>query len=134
MNPVDHKVREGYLYGAFFTHFPLVPGWDVAGVVEAIGPGVHEFAVGDEVVGYVRRDEIQHGTYAELVPAPVRTLAPKPATVGFEEAAGLPLVGLTAVQALDAAGVGSGDTVLVHAAAGGVGSMRSSSRCTAGPA
>ena len=123
VNPVDWKVRAGYLDGAFPVHFPLVPGWDVAGVVEAVGPAVSEFAVGDEVIGYVRRDEIQHGTYAELVPAPVRTLARKPSSVTFEQAAGLPLVGLTALQALDAAGATGEDTVLVHAAAGGVGSI-----------
>ena len=79
VNPVDTKVRAGYLQGAFASHFPLVPGWDVAGVVEAFGPAV-TIAVGDEVMGYVRRDEIQHGTYAELVSAPLRTVARKPAT------------------------------------------------------
>jgi NADPH:quinone reductase-like Zn-dependent oxidoreductase len=123
VNPVDWKVRDGHLDGAFYVHFPLVPGWDVAGVVEAVGPSITEFAPGDEVIGYVRRDEIQHGTYAELVPAPIRALAPKPRSVGFEEAAALPLAGLTAYQALDAASVARGDTVVVHAAAGGVGSF-----------
>lgn len=123
VNPVDWKVRQGYLDGAFSVHFPLVPGWDLAGVVEGAGPAVKEFAVGDEVVGYVRRDELQHGTFAELVPAPVRTLAHKPTSVSFVAAAGLPLTGLTAQQSLDAADVIAGDTVLVHAAAGGVGSF-----------
>lgn len=121
INPVDWKMREGYLDGRFYTHFPLIPGWDVAGVVEAVGAAVTEFAVGDEVVGYVRRDELQHGTYAELVPAPVRTLAAKPAAVSWAEAASLPLVGLTAWQALRASAAGADDTVLIHAAAGGVG-------------
>ena len=123
VNPVDWKVVAGYLDGAFYAHFPLVPGWDVAGVVEAVGPGVSEFAPGDEVIGYVRRDEVQHGTYAELVPAPIRALAPKPASLDFASAAALPLAGLTATQSLDALAVGEGDTVLVHAAAGGVGSF-----------
>ena len=123
VNPVDTKIRAGYLAGAFPSAFPLVPGWDVAGVVEGTGPAVTEFTVGDEVVGYVRKDHIQHGTYAELVAAPIRTLAPKPSSVSFVEAAGLPMTGLTAHQVLDAAEVGSGDTVLVHAAAGGVGTM-----------
>ncbi len=123
INPVDWKIREGYLDGAFPSHFPLVPGWDLAGVVEAAGPAVAGLAVGDEVVGYVRRDHIQHGTYAELVPAPERTLARKPARASWTEAGGLPLAGLTAYQALRAVGVGSGDTVLVHAAAGGVGHL-----------
>lgn len=123
VNPVDWKIREGLADAAFDSRFPLVPGWDVAGVVERVGIGVSAFAVGDEVIGYVRRDELQHGTYAELVAAPVRTLAPKPARAGWAEAAGLPLAGLTAYQALRAVHVGAGDTVLVHAAAGGVGHL-----------
>ena len=123
VNPVDAKIRAGYLAGAFPSAFPLVPGWDVAGVVESTGPAVTEFAWGTEVVGYVRKDHIQHGTYAELVAAPIRAVAPKPSSASFVEAAGLPLTGLTAHQALDAAAVGPGDTVLVHAAAGGVGTM-----------
>jgi NADPH:quinone reductase-like Zn-dependent oxidoreductase len=123
VNPVDWKVREGGLDGAFFHHFPVVPGWDLAGVVERTGPAVTEFAPGDEVIGYVRRDEVQHGTYAELVPAPVRTLARRPVTASWAQAGGLPLAGLTALQSLRAAGVGESDTVLVHAASGGVGHL-----------
>ena len=123
VNPVDWKIREGYLAGAFPAHFPLVPGWDLAGVVERVGPAVTGFAVGDEVIGYARRDHIQYGTYAELVPAPERALADKPANASWAEAGGLPLAGLTAYQALRAVRVGAGDTVLVHAAAGGVGHL-----------
>jgi NADPH:quinone reductase-like Zn-dependent oxidoreductase len=123
VNPVDWMVREGYLDGAFPAHFPIVPGWDVAGVIEIAGPAVAGFAAGDEVIGYARRDEIQHGTYAELVPAPERALARKPVNASWPEAGALPLAGLTAYQALKAARVGSGDTVLVHAAAGGVGHL-----------
>lgn len=123
VNPVDWKIREGNLDGAYPSHFPLVPGWDVAGVVRRVGPAVHEFAPGDEVVGYVRQDHIQHGAYAELVSAAPRHWAPRPGNVSFTEAGGLPLAGLTAVQSLHLAQVGEGDTVLVHAAAGGVGSF-----------
>ncbi|SCL16840.1 NADPH:quinone reductase [Micromonospora nigra] len=123
VNPVDWKVREGQLAGALPTHFPLVPGWDASGVVAAVGPAVTGFAVGDEIVGYVRRDHVQHGTYAELVPAPERTLADKPVRASWAEAAGLPLAGLTAYQALRLARTGAGDTVLVHGAAGGVGHL-----------
>jgi NADPH:quinone reductase-like Zn-dependent oxidoreductase len=124
VNPVDFKIREGRLEARYPCHFPLIPGWDVAGVVEAVGPAVSELAEGDEVVGYVRRDHIQWGTYAELVPAPVRTLARKPASLSWAEAAALPLAGLTAWQALTRVlAVGQGDVVLVHAAAGGVGSF-----------
>ncbi|WP_130011492.1 NADP-dependent oxidoreductase [Serinicoccus sediminis] len=123
VNPVDWKVREGYLQGAFPHHLPIVPGWDVAGVVEAVGPAVRTgLQVGDEVWGYVRRDDVHAGTAAELVPAPERTVSRKPAGLSFEEAAAVPLAGLTAYQALtEALQVGEGDRVLVHAASGGVG-------------
>lgn len=123
VNPVDYKIRQGYLRGAYPHHEPLIPGWDVAGTVEQVGPAVTEFAAGDEVIGYVRRDHVQYGTYAELVPAPVRTLAHRPAGLDALHGAGLPLAGLTALQALRAVGAGEGDTVLVHAAAGGVGHL-----------
>lgn len=123
VNPVDWKIREGYLSGAFPHHFPLIPGWDVAGVVEQAGPAVLGYARGDEVIGYVREDHVQFGTYAGLVAAPVRTLARKPASLDFAEAASLPLAGLTALQALRAVHAGPGDTVVVHAASGGVGHL-----------
>ncbi|MFI8086786.1 NADP-dependent oxidoreductase [Streptomyces sp. NPDC086080] len=124
VNPVDWKCREGYLDPVLPAVFPVVPGWDMAGVVVQPGPAVPEFAVGDEVIGYVRKDVLSQGTFAEYVAAPVRTLARKPRTLSFEEAAGLPLVGLTAYQVLHRVlGVERGETVLVHAAAGGVGSI-----------
>ncbi|MFH9228152.1 NADP-dependent oxidoreductase [Streptomyces lydicus] len=123
VNPVDWKVLAGYLDPMVDAHFPLIPGWDVAGVVEALGADVPEYEVGDEVIGYVRKDEIQHGTYAELVAAPVRTLARKPAALDWQQAAGLPLAGLTAYQASRRVGTAAGETALVHAAAGGVGSL-----------
>jgi NADPH:quinone reductase-like Zn-dependent oxidoreductase len=124
VNPVDWKVRQGDLDGLFETDFPVIPGWDVAGVVERVGPAVSEFCPGDEVIGYVREDHIGRGTYAELVAAPVRTLGRKPARLSWAEAAGLPLAGLTAYQALGKAlAVTKDDTVLIHAASGGVGSF-----------
>jgi NADPH:quinone reductase-like Zn-dependent oxidoreductase len=123
VNPVDWKVVAGYLDPIMYAHFPLIPGWDAAGVVEAVGLDATEFSVGDEVFGYVRKDESQHGTYAELLAAPVRTLAHKPASLSWEQAAAVPLAGLTAYQTLSRVGVTAGDTVLVHAAAGGVGSF-----------
>ncbi|MCZ2824215.1 MULTISPECIES: NADP-dependent oxidoreductase [unclassified Modestobacter] len=122
VNPVDMGIREGGLAGFFPHHFPIVPGWDLAGVVEQVGPAVVDFAPGDEVFGYLRRDDVQWGTAAELVPAPQRCIAHKPDSLGFTEAAALPLAGLTAYQALtEALEVGEGDRVLVHRAAGGVG-------------
>ncbi|MFB9378677.1 NADP-dependent oxidoreductase [Kineococcus gynurae] len=121
VNPVDWKVASGKLKPLFPHRFPLVPGWDVAGVVERVGPAVTEFAPGDEVIAYARRDDVQWGTYAELVPVPVRCVAAAPVSVDLTHAAALPLAGLTALQAVEAVGVGPDDTVLVHAAAGGVG-------------
>src|SRR3954454_19015190 len=124
VNPVDWKIRQGRLDGLFQTDFPVVPGWDVAGVVERVGPAVSEFCPGDEVIGYVREDHVGRGTYAELVAAPVRTLGRKPARLSWAEAAGLPLAGLTAHQALTKAlTINDDDTVLIHNAAGGVGTF-----------
>ncbi|MFC6093788.1 NADP-dependent oxidoreductase [Saccharothrix lopnurensis] len=123
VNPVDLLVRAGRLAGVVPHHFPLVPGWDVAGVVRAVGPAVDGFAAGDEVFGYQRQDHVQHGAYAELIAATERGLAHKPASLSFEQAGGLALTGLTALQSLRKVGVGPGDVVLVHAAAGGVGHL-----------
>ncbi|MEV4043978.1 NADPH:quinone reductase-like Zn-dependent oxidoreductase [Streptomyces sp. SAI-195] len=124
VNPADWKIREGYIDDWFESHFPMVMGCDLSGVVERTGLGVTEFAPGDEVVGYVRADHMQRGTYGEFVAAPVRTLAHRPRSLDAREAAGLPAAGLTAYQALRRhLGIGAGDVLLVHAAAGGVGSL-----------
>ncbi len=123
LNPVDYKVREGYLRGAIDTLLPAVPGWDVAGIVEQTGLDTPEFAVGDAVLAYARADVVRHGSLAEFMPVPVRTATRKPEGLSFEQAAALPLTGLTALQAIERAGVTRGDTVLIHGAAGGVGSF-----------
>ena len=123
LNPVDYKVREGYLQGLMQAVFPVVPGWDVAGVVVKVGLDTPEFSVGDELLAYARKDFVHGGTLAELVEVPVRTAAHKPAGLSFEEAAALPLAGLTALQTVRRSGLRAGSTVLVHAAAGGVGSF-----------
>ncbi|WP_030981587.1 NADP-dependent oxidoreductase [Streptomyces sp. NRRL WC-3744] len=124
VNPVDWKCREGYLDPVLDAVFPVIPGWDVSGVVVRPGAAVTEFEAGDEVIGYAREDFLSRGTFAEYVAAPVRALARKPRNLSFEEAAGLPLAGLTAYQVLvKALEVKRGETVLVHAAAGGVGSL-----------
>ncbi|GII98192.1 NADPH2:quinone reductase [Sediminihabitans luteus] len=123
VNPVDWKVQAGYLDPVLDIRFPAIPGWDVAGVVEQVGFDTPELSVGDEVYGYVRKDLLQGGTFAEYVAAPVRTLAAKPASLTFEEAAAVPLTGLTAYQTIERSGLREGQTVLVHAAAGGVGSF-----------
>lgn len=123
INPVDWKLAAGGLDPLMVAHFPMIPGWDVAGVVERNGLDSPEFAPGDEVFGYIRKDSAEHGSYAEKVSAQVRMLARKPRALSWAQTAGLPLAGLTALQAADRIGVGAGDTVLVHAAAGGVGSL-----------
>ncbi|MEU8462339.1 NADP-dependent oxidoreductase [Streptomyces sp. NPDC029003] len=123
VNPVDWKLAAGFLGHVLEVRHPVIPGWDVAGIVEAVGPDTDDYAVGDEVYGYVRKEWVQLGTYAELVTAPVRTLARKPRELSFEQAAGLPLAGLTSYQAITRAGVTAGQTVVIHSAAGGVGSL-----------
>lgn len=123
LNPVDYKIREGYLRGLIDVHFPAVPGWDIAGVVVRPGLDTPELKEGDEVLAYARADIVSGGALAELAAVPVRTAAHKPAGLSFEKAAALPLAGLTALQSVRRSGLGAGSTVLVHAAAGGVGSI-----------
>ncbi|WP_043501940.1 NADP-dependent oxidoreductase [Georgenia sp. SUBG003] len=123
VNPVDWKILYGGMRGAVPNHLPLVPGWDVAGTVLAAGPAIEGLAPGDRVAAYARKDHIQAGTFAEQVSVPGRAWAKVPDDVPLDVAAGVPLAGMTADMLLDAARVADGDTVLVHAAAGGVGSF-----------
>lgn len=123
VNPVDHKMREGNLAGAFPYRFPLILGWDAAGVVEAVGPAVTRFAPGDEVLGYNRRHELALGTYAEYTTGPEDVWEAKPERLSFEEAAAIPLAGLTAQQALDAAHLHEDETVAITGGSGGVGHL-----------
>jgi NADPH:quinone reductase-like Zn-dependent oxidoreductase len=83
VNPVDWKARKGYLDGVMDSQFPVVPGWDVAGVVERVGLDTPELAVGDEVYGYLRKDWIHGGTLAEYVAATVCALGRQPASLSF---------------------------------------------------
>ncbi|WP_285725981.1 NADP-dependent oxidoreductase [Psychromicrobium xiongbiense] len=121
VNPVDWKVMAGYLDSIMDIHFPVVPGWDVAGVVEAVGADTPEFAVGDEVYSYGRRDTLQGGTFAEFVALPAAIVAHKPRELSWEQAAALPLTGLTAMRTLDALDLKPGETLLIHNGSGGVG-------------
>ncbi|MEA5453456.1 NADP-dependent oxidoreductase [Sinomonas sp. JGH33] len=123
LNPVDYKIREGHVRRVIDTILPAIPGWDVAGVVVKAGLDTPEFEVGDEILAYARKDVVSSGTLAEFASVPVRTAAKKPAGLSFEQAAALPLAGLTALQSVRRAGVSSGARVLVHGAAGGVGSF-----------
>jgi NADPH:quinone reductase-like Zn-dependent oxidoreductase len=123
VNPVDTKIREGKLAGAFPSGFPLILGWDAAGVVEQVGPAVTMFRPGDEVFAYCRRHHLQFGTYGELTAVPDAFVAHKPESLSWEEAGALPLAGLTAHQALETLGVRGGESVLVSGGAGGVGHL-----------
>ncbi|SEG85935.1 NADPH:quinone reductase [Nonomuraea solani] len=122
VNPPDWKLRR-ISYPPDYTTPPLVPGWDISGVVEEIGEYVGRFKPGDEVFGMVNFPRYA-GAYAEYVVARPRQLARKPAGIDHIQAAALPMPGLTALQAFDdIAGVSAGQRVLVHAAAGGVGHL-----------
>ena len=122
INPVDWKVREGYLDGLLHHRLPLIPGWDVSGVVAALGTGVTRFQVGDAV--FSRPDLARDGSYAEYMVVREAEIAAKPKTLDHRHAAAVPLAGLTAWAALiDAAGLAAGQRVLIHGAAGGVGSF-----------
>ncbi|MBE1491147.1 NADP-dependent oxidoreductase [Plantactinospora soyae] len=122
VNPIDWKTRAGHgLPG--IGEPPFILGWDVSGVVEEVGFGVHTLRVGDEVYGMPWFPR-QAGGYAEYVTAPARQFAAKPTKLDHEHAAAVPLAALTAWQALaDAARITPGHRVLVHAAAGGVGHL-----------
>jgi NADPH:quinone reductase-like Zn-dependent oxidoreductase len=123
VNPVDCKTRAGRGMASVLGEPPLRIGWDVSGVVTAVGVGVTRFALGEEVFGMPWFPR-QAGAYAEYVTAPSRHFTSKPAVLTHEEAAALPLAGLTAWQLLvDTAHLHSGDDVLVHGAAGGVGHL-----------
>lgn len=121
LNPVDYKTREGKQAERFPFHFPLVLGWDAAGVVEKVGPAVTWFKPGDEVYGYLRRHDLQYGTYAEYTTAPEGFFAPKPPGLSFAQAAAVPLAALTAHQGLEALGLRGGETLFIAGGAGGVG-------------
>lgn len=122
VNPVDWKVREGYLKQMLPHQFPLTLGWDVSGVVEAAGKDVSRFKVGDAV--FSRPDIKRNGTYAEYVAIREDEIAHKPQTISHVEAATLPLAGIAAWEAIiTTAQVAAGQRVLIHAASGGVGSI-----------
>ncbi len=124
VNPVDWKIREGWLKDFFPYEFPIVPGWDAAGTIDAAGEEVSELRPGDEVYAYCRKPVIQWGAYAEYIVLPASHVAAKPRALSMVEAGAVPLAALTAMQSLyDAAELREGETVLIHAAAGGVGSF-----------
>lgn len=122
INPIDWKLREGYLKQLFDWPFPIILGWDAAGVITEVGEQVTEWKTGDRV--FARPATTRFGTYAEYAAVDADLLARIPENISFAEAASVPLAGLTAWQALfDHADLKPGEKVLVHAGAGGVGSL-----------
>jgi NADPH2:quinone reductase len=121
VNPVDWRNCEGRLAPGATHGFPLIPGWDVAGVVDELGEGCQKFRKGDRVFAYARKPHVQWGTYAEYVAVPERHVALMPPSLLFEEAAAIPCAALTAQQALARAGLAAGSVLLVLNGSGGVG-------------
>ncbi len=120
VNPVDWKIREGYLAEVIPHTLPLTLGWDFAGEVAAVGKSVEKWRVGDAV--YAHSDLSKNGAYAEYIIVSADEIAPKPKTLNWKKSAAVPLVTLTAWQALNDIGqMKQGDRVLIHAGAGGVG-------------
>lgn len=120
VNPVDWKIREGLRKDKFPAKLPLTLGWDVSGILEDIGEKVSAFKKGDEVYG--RPDPTKNGAYAEYITVKANIISVKPTSIGHTEAAAVPLAGLTAWQGLfDYGLLKAGQKVLIHAAAGGVG-------------
>jgi NADPH:quinone reductase-like Zn-dependent oxidoreductase len=122
VNPFDWKVAHGALEDQMKHRFPLILGFDAAGVIERVGADVTQLAEGEEVYGYLFKPVIGDGTYAEYVGASATIVAKKPVTVGFAEAAALPTPGLTAMDLVDAVDTREGETILIVGATGGVGS------------
>lgn len=121
INPVDAAVRGGFY--PLLGEPPFTIGWDISGVVKAVGPGVSGVSVGDELYGMPLFPK-QAAAYAEEVAAPANELAPKPVTLDHVHAAALPLAGLTAWLGLvRTGGIAEGQRVLIHGAGGGVGHL-----------
>lgn len=120
VNPVDWKIRQGYLQPLLNHALPLTMGWDVSGEVVAVGGGVIHLKVGDEV--YSRPNIANNGSYAEYMTASAEEVALKPKSLTWQEAAGVPLAGLTAWQGLyELANIEAGEQVLIHGGSGAVG-------------
>lgn len=124
VNPIDRRLRSGELQEYITRTFPVVPGWDLAGKIAKVGAKVTDWQAGDEVLGLAFTWSIQHGSYAEYCPIDTASITEKPASISFEQAAALPLVSLTAWQALSEFGeLKAGQSVFIQAGAGGVGSV-----------
>lgn len=123
VNPIDWKVREGYFADLFKEPFPFPMGWDVSGQIKEVGNRVKTFKTGDEVFGLINFFE-PAGCFAEYVTAPVSQIAHKPGRLDHAHTAGIPLVALTAWQALfESNDLKTNQKVLIHAGGGAVGQM-----------
>ncbi len=121
INPIDYKLASGGFKDLVPLNFPITIGFDVSGVIVETGAAVTDFRVGDLV--YSRVPQNQMGTIAEFVGVISSVVCKKPENISFEEAASLPLAGVTAIQALERVGLKENDRVLIHAGSGGVGSL-----------
>jgi NADPH:quinone reductase-like Zn-dependent oxidoreductase len=121
INPIDKSIVLGNLQGLLPIPFPSTSAYDVSGIVVKKGDDVSNFEIGDLV--YSRVPQEQMGTLAEYVAVTSEAVSKKPGNISFEEAAGIPLAGLTALQSLEFAGIKANDRILIHAGSGGVGSL-----------
>ncbi len=122
VNPIDWKIRSGMIQLLTGYNFPLILGFDVAGVVEEVGNSVTGFQVGDSIYAYL--DSLPGGAYAEYAAVSERAACLLPNTMSYEQAAAVPLAALTALQALrDSGEIQPGQQVLINGASGGVGSF-----------
>jgi NADPH:quinone reductase-like Zn-dependent oxidoreductase len=121
LNPIDYKLVNGHLKEIVALNLPNTIGFDLSGVVVEKGAEVTKFEIGDVV--YARVPQNQMGTVAAYVAVASKVISKKPDNISFEEAASLPLVGLTSIQALERVGLKENDRILIHAGSGGVGSF-----------
>jgi NADPH:quinone reductase-like Zn-dependent oxidoreductase len=122
VNPVDAKITLGYMKGSKPERWPIVLGWDAAGIISAVGDRVRNFKIGDRVFADIKKAYFGDGTFAEAVGVEADVVAHAPATLSLAQAAAFPLASLTAWQALFEVGtLRAGQTALIHAGAGGVG-------------
>jgi NADPH:quinone reductase-like Zn-dependent oxidoreductase len=122
LNPFDNAVLQGYMKDRMEHRFPLVPGMDASGTVEAPGDGVEAWTVGDEVFGSVGKPYLGEGTLAEFTTMSAGTVARKPASMDHAAAASIPVAGVTALMTADALELSEGHLVVAIGATGGVGS------------
>ena len=120
-NPIDYKIIEGVLKKVIKLSFPTGIGYDVSGVIIEKGKDVSKFQIGDEIFASVPQKS--RGTFADFVAIDENMICLKPTNLSFEEAASLPLVGLTTIQAFERADLKSGDKILIHAGSGGIGTF-----------